>query len=129
MKLRLVTAACLVLLLFLVGCEQLEQQKLHPPAWIQGEWGMESDPDAFSFTFSEETVLQRAGGTTLDLGEMYRVSKAPVTETITDTLYAWRIPTETGWMKMKFEKIDTNTIGWTMETNISTSGPAPLQRL
>jgi hypothetical protein len=129
MKPRLVAVASLVLLLFLVGCLQLEQQKLHPPAWIHGEWGIGSDPDAFSFMFSEQTVLQRVGATTLDLGEMYRVSKTLVTETITDTLYAWRIPMETGWMKMKFEKIDANTIGWTMETNISTTGPTPLQRL
>ena len=90
---------------------------------------MESDPDAFAFVFSEQTVLQRVGAMTLDLGEMYRVGEIPVTETITDTFYAWRVPMETGWMKMEFEKIDTNTISMTMGTNISTFGPSPLQRL
>lgn len=129
MKMRVVTVACVVLLLFLAGCEQVDPYKLHPPAWIHGEWGMASDPDAFSYTFSATTVIQRAGNVSLDVGEMYRVSDTPVTETITDTIYAWRVTTEAGWMRMKFEKVDPDNITITIEMNTGSIGPSPLQRL
>jgi hypothetical protein len=129
MKIRLAAATCLVLLLFLVvGCEEVDPYKFHPPAWIHGEWHHASDPAVPSFTFTATTVIQTVGNTSLDLGEYYRVSDTPVAETITDTLYAFRVPTDMGWMRMKFEALDDNTINMTMETNLGNVGPTPLQR-
>ncbi|MEN6368234.1 MAG: hypothetical protein ABFD77_00875 [Thermotogota bacterium] len=129
MKMRVVTVACLVLLLFLAGCELVDPYKLHPPAWIWGEWAPASDTSMFSFTFTETTVLETIGLTTLDLGELYKQSNTNVTETITDTVYAFRVPAGDGYMRMKFDKVDSNTLNYTLETNLSTTGPVPLQRL
>jgi len=87
----------ITLLLVLTGCFAVQQQRLHPPTWIHGEWGMVSDPEAFSLTFTATTVIQRSGNVSLDLGELYRVSETVVTETVTDTLYSFTVPTETGY--------------------------------
>jgi len=128
MKLRLVTAACLVLLLFLVGCEQLEQQKLHPPAWIHGTWGQE-DLD-MDYEFTATTMIQRIGNVSLDLGEAYRRAGTPVDEVVTDSLYSFTVPMEGGdSMTMEFRKISANSISMTMRTDVGTIGPSTLYRL
>jgi len=129
MKPRLLTVACLVFLLFITGCEQVDPYKLHPPAWIWGEWGPSSDPSSGAYTFSETTVLFRVGVASVDLGELYRAGDMSVTETITDTVYAWWIPTETGYDGYRFEKVDANSINITIESNLGAIGPVPLQRL
>jgi hypothetical protein len=90
---------------------------------------MESDPEAFSLTFTATTVIQRSGNVSLDLGELYRVSETVVTETVTDTLYSFTVPTETGYSTMEFVRVDANTINWTMRTNLATIGPSTLSRL
>jgi len=119
----------ITLLLVLTGCFAVQQQRLHPPTWIHGEWGMESDPEALSLTFTATTVIQRSGNVSLDLGEMYRISETVVTETVTDALYSFTVPTETGYSTMEFVRVDANTINWTMRTNVGTIGPSTLSRL
>jgi hypothetical protein len=131
MERRQLAASCLgiALLVLLTGCFVLPHQRLHPPAWIHGEWGIASDPESMSYTFTASTVIQRAMNISLNLGEMYRLTETSVAETITDTLYSFTTLDETGYTTMEFVRIDANTISFTMSTNVVTIGPVTLSRL
>jgi hypothetical protein len=124
------TIACLALLVLLAGCAQVQRQQLHPPAWIYGEWGIESGSGQsyikVSYTFSPTTVVSNmvlnGQHSSMDYAELYGAAGVPVTETITDSLYSFATPTQTGFSTQKFAKVDANTILWTATANGMSSG-------
>jgi len=98
---------------------------MSPPAWIQGTWSF--GEVGAGYTFTATTVLMTIGVTTLDMGAIYRASGG-VTEIITDTLYSFAVPHETGDITYEFRLVDANTIQLTERTAFSTTGPIPLYR-
>ena len=113
-------------LAFLSGCMFLQPlPTMSPPAWIQGTWSF--GEVGAGYTFTATTVLMTIGVTTLDMGAIYRASGG-VTEIITDTLYSFAVPHETGDITYEFRLVDANTIQLTERTAFSTTGPIPLYR-
>jgi len=133
MKRQYLMIGCLALLVFLGGCIEPDRQRLHPPAWIQGEWGITSGPNAMSYTFTATTVIQRAGYISLDYEEMFRSSDTHVTEKITGQLYSFTYLAEEGGvtaeMTLEFTRVDADNINMTLKTSGGSIGPLPLTRL
>lgn len=127
MKRTQLAVGALLALFVVTGCNGpvVLDQRLHPPSWIHGEWGIIT----VIYTFTATTVIQTDEGASLDLGELYRVLGTPVTETITSTLYSFTTPTETGYETVEFSKVDANTIEMKVITEAGTIGHVPLFRL
>lgn len=119
----------MVTLILLSGCSQQPRQVLHPPAWIHGKWIFEGSSAWYEFTAT--TVFQGMPGTVINLGELYRLSKASVKEVITDTLYSYTIMTDQAqgvFQTMEFSKVTGLSISMTLISNIATIGPVMLYR-
>lgn len=127
MRRALPVLGALLALLLISGCKGpvVQDQRLHPPAWILGEWGVTS----VYYTFTPTTVIQTQQGASLDLGELYRVLDTPVTETITGSIYSFTTPTETGYQTVEFAKLDASMIEMTVRTERGTTGSVTLFRL
>jgi len=119
----------LILPLALLGCSLQSPQALHPPSSVSGGWALDAATDTLVFPFSATTVVQRSGISSIDLGELYRVAKLPVTETITDSLYLFGVQDQAGYSTYRFAKVDENTVNLTIGSSVSTVGPVPMHRL
>jgi hypothetical protein len=133
MKQQHVTIVSLVLLVFLTGCAVVEQQRLHPPAWIQGDWEFSSSPGTAIYTFAPTTVIMQMGNMSVDYGEMFRTSGTHVTEKVTGQLYSFTALIEQGDVTAEttyeFARVDANNITVTMKFNGISIGPTPLTRI
>ncbi|MCX5728079.1 MAG: hypothetical protein NTZ28_04440 [Nitrospirae bacterium] len=119
--------AGLLLVVALGGCLQAVRPVMSPPAWIHGTWGQE-DLD-MDYEFAATTMIQRIGNVSPELAGLYRRTGTHVDEVITDTLYSFTVPTESGgFMTQEFRKIGDDSISMTMRTDVGTIGPSTLHR-
>lgn len=86
-------------------------QKLNPPSWILGTWGLSEEPE-LTFEFKSTTLIVNSFGFELDFVEMYRSASATFTERFSERAYAIiaQFPEETEPVTLEFELLTESSI-------------------